>query len=272
MFHKPVLTEELLSFVDKGIWVDATIGTGGHTEAILDRFGDVFIYGIDKDKESITLTKERLKKFKDRLTIIQGNFKNLDLLIKERVSGVVFDIGLSSFQIENKERGFSHRKEGPLDMRFNQEEGLPFYTTICHLTRKEIENILRDYGEEKTARSLAKRIYSERDRIHTTFELKKLIGNDRKKLSRVFQAFRVFVNEELENLRGGLKSALSILDKGGKIVVISYHSLEDRIVKRFFLNTDSLAIITKKPIKPSSFEIASNRRARSAKMRVAEKI
>lgn len=270
MFHIPVLVDEVLSFVKNGIWVDTTLGTGGHTEAILTRFDKVFVYGIDRDIESLEIAKTRLKRFKGKIKFICGDFRNLKALIPAPVCGVLFDIGLSSFQLGDAERGFSYRLDGPLDMRVNRTNGLPLQRRLRHLTRAQIENILRDYGEERRARGIAKKIYNSRDKIETTADLRYLVGGDSRTLSRVFQAFRIFTNDELENLREGLHTALSILKKKGRIIVISYHSLEDRIVKQFFKENSYLVVLTKKPIRPSEEEIASNPRARSAKMRVAE--
>lgn len=268
MWHKPVLVKEVLSFIDNGIWVDATVGTGGHTSAILDKFDRVFVYAIDRDPESIAVARERLKRFDKRVKFIQGNFRDLSDLVQEEVTGVLFDIGLSSFQLEDSARGFSYRTDGQLDMRVDTTDGLPLYRMIKHLTKSQIEEILKNYGEERRARSLAKKIYTIRGRLFTTGDLRNIIGEYRGTLSRVFQAFRIFVNREFENLKEGLESALSIVKPGGKIIVISYHSLEDRIVKNFFRETGSIVVITKKPITPSPCEISSNRRARSAKMRV----
>ncbi|MCD5383572.1 16S rRNA (cytosine(1402)-N(4))-methyltransferase RsmH [candidate division WOR-3 bacterium] len=271
MLHNPVLVKEVLSFIDKGIWVDATLGTGGHTSAILNKFEEVFVYAIDRDLESIAVAKKRLERFEGRAEFIHGNFRSLSEFITEEVSGVIFDIGLSSFQLEDRDRGFSYRTDGPLDMRVDRLEDIPLYKKISRLTKMEIENILKNYGEERRARSLSERIYRNRDRLFTTGDLMAIIKYDRRTLSRVFQAFRIFINQELENLKQGLHSALSILKPEGKIIVISYHSLEDRIVKNFFRETKSINIITKKPIIPSASEVSSNSRARSAKMRVGSR-
>lgn len=271
MFHTPVLVGEVVSFIKDGIWVDATLGTGGHTEAILAKFDEVFVYGIDRDKNSLEVAKNRLEKFQGRVKFICDNFRNLETIIQEPVCGVLFDIGLSSFQLDDAERGFSYRFDGPLDMRLDGSDGLPLQRQLKYLTRAEIETILRNYGEERRAREIAKKIHSLRDKIETTGDLRILIGKDTRTLSRVFQAFRIFVNDELENLKAGLSSALSILKEDGRIIVISYHSLEDRIVKHFFRENTNLVVLTRKPIRPSNEEIALNPRARSAKMRVAEK-
>lgn len=272
ILHRPVLVDEVLSFIRDGIWVDATLGTGGHTDAILTRFDEVFVYGIDRDRESLEIAKKRLGKFRDRVEFICDNFSNLEKLVSEPVRGVLFDIGLSSFQLDDARRGFSYRFDGPLDMRMDRRNGLPLQRRLRHLTRTQMENILRNYGEERRARKIARKIYGLRDKIETTGDLRDLAGKDPRTLSRVFQAFRIFINDELKNLKEGLFSALSILEEGGRIIVISYHSLEDRIVKQFFKENDSLVALTKRPIRPSEEEIASNPRARSAKMRVAEKI
>ncbi len=271
MLHTPVLVDRVIWYVKGRVWVDATIGTGGHTEAILTRYKEVFIYGVDIDGETLDVARKRLRKFKGRFKLIQGNFRNLNKLIPGYFDGVLFDIGVSSFQLDDVKRGFSFRFDGPLDMRMDRNSGVALYRRFKYLRKMEIEEIIRNYGEERYARVIAGRLYDLKDKIRTTGEFRSLIGRNPKTLSRVFQAFRIFMNEELENLKGGVQSAVSKLKEGGRVTVISYHSLEDRIVKQFFKDNDNLRILTKKPITPSDEEIGLNSRARSAKMRVAEK-
>lgn len=272
MIHTPVLVKEVLLYIEGGVWVDATVGTGGHTEAILDRFSEIFIFGVDVDGEALKVARERLERFKGRFRLIHGNFRNLDKLIPCTYNGVLFDIGLSSFQLDDRSRGFSFRYDGPLDMRMDRLSGLSLKRRIRHLNQKEIEDILRMYGEEPHARGIAKTIYNLKSKIETTVDLRDVVGKDPRVLSRVFQAFRIYLNDELENLRRGLSSALSKLEKGGRIIVISYHSLEDRIVKKFFNECGALNVLTKKPLRPTQMEVRSNYRSRSAKMRVSERV
>ncbi len=302
-----MLVDEVVSFLVGAtswsrphIYVDCTIGTGEHTKAILEKSNDplswvprsqklkVKIYGIDKDVESLKIARENLTEFKNNVEFIHGNFKDLKTVIKEKearlgVDGVLFDLGMSSFQLEDPERGFGYKFDGEIDMRMDRTEGIPCFEMLNGLKEarffgeKEIKEIIEDFGEERFAKRIARSIYNALP-MKTTFELKDSIlrvipyQKHGKTLSRVFQAFRIKVNDELLNLKQGLESAVEILKSGGRIVCISYHSLEDRIVKWFFKENEHLMVLTKKPIRPSFEEVKINRRARSAKLRVAEKI
>lgn len=282
--HIPVLVKEVLFYLepsDGKVYVDCTLGTGGHTKKILQdaecKMQNIKIYGIDRDKESMEIARRNLSEFKDSVEFIHGNFKDLKEIIKERVDGVLFDLGLSSFQLGDEKRGFSYKLNGLLDMRMDREEGKPCYEFLNKLDKEELEEIIRNFGEERYSERIANSIYDALP-IETTFELRnailKVIPNryKEKTLSRVFQALRIKINDELTNLKIGLESAMDILKEGGKILCISYHSLEDRIVKHFFKEKEGLTVLTKKPVRPTFEEKKINKRARSAKMRVGIKI
>jgi len=279
--HKPVLVEEVLHYLrvrPGGVYVDCTLGTGGHTLAILG-VPDTRVYAIDIDEESIAVARKRIREMGvngSRIEIIKNNFRNIRSLIPEKVDGILFDLGLSSYQIDNPLRGFSYRFDAPLDMRFDRESGTPFYKILPHLGYEGLSRIIETYGEERMARRIARAIVGKS--IKTTFELRDLILSHVRTrrpdriLARVFQAFRIYLNHELDNLEIALNGAVDSLKLGGRICVISYHSLEDGIVKHFFRRTNELQIITKKVVRPSEEEIADNPRARSARLRCAEKI
>ena len=272
--HEPVLVEELLFWLnikENGIYVDCTLGSGGHTKAIFEKAKKVKIYGIDRDLEAISRLKIKSKKLK----VLRANFRNLSNIIEEKVNGVLFDIGISSEQIDSPERGFSYRFDGPLDLRMDQNRGVPCFELLEEFKRDDLEFILKNYGEERRSKKIAAEIIKNKPK--TTGELVEIIrritpykGRSRV-LARVFQALRIFVNDELECLREGLCEATKILEKGGRVCVISYHSLEDRIVKRYFKEEPALIVLTKKPVRPRESEVSRNPRSRSAKLRCAEK-
>jgi len=277
--HVPALVDEVIDFLhlkDNGIYLDCTVGTGGHAEAILNANKNVILYGLDRDKESLQKARENLEEFKDRVNLLHGNFKNIDNIFQaEFFDGILFDLGLSSFQLDDPSRGFAYRFNSPLDMRMDRDEPLTCEQLLKSLDKNGVEEILRSYGEERFAKRIAKRI-KERD-VVTTAELRQAVlesipgKNKEKSLSRVFQAFRIAVNDELNNLKQGLVAALKILKDGGRIVIISYHSLEDRIVKHFLREEDSLLVLTKRVIRPQKDELLRNPRVRSARLRAAEK-
>jgi 16S rRNA (cytosine1402-N4)-methyltransferase len=280
-YHIPALATEVVKFLqikDGGIYIDATVGTGGHTEAILRAKKDIFLYCLDIDGESLKIARKRLHSFKNSVKFIHANFSQLDRIgIAKKVDGVLFDLGMSSFQLDDEERGFSYKKNGPLDMRMGRESGAPLRDIIKNLTRTDIEKIIKEYGEERYFKRIAREIaYAKK--MNTTEDLKMAILSAgihkyrEKSLSRVFQAFRIFINDELRNLQKGLEHALSMLKPEGRICCISYHSLEDRIVKNYFRKEKELRILTKRPITPSPEELLRNRRVRSAKLRVVERI
>lgn len=286
-FHKPVLLQEIienLKVAKDHQYIDATVGGGGHTVEILNRGGVVL--GIDQDEEALNFTRNLLgQEYNSRLTLTKGNFKNIDKIAEKygftKVSGILFDLGISSYQVDEKSRGFSFRKEARLDMRMDKDLKVSAFEIINNEPFETLERIFLKYGEEPKAEHIAHLITKTRSHkpINTTLELAELVskvyGNPkesgRNPATRVFQALRVAVNDEINALKEGLNKSISLLDKGGRLVVISYHSLEDRIAK-FKMKNEKLKIITKKPITGSWEEIRENRRARSAKLRIAQKI
>ncbi len=289
--HQPVLLNEVINYLNPNPgenFIDCTVGAGGHSLAILEKNSPGKVLAIDWDKESLQLLKLKVN---DRLTLVNNNFKNLKQIVKEYnfypVNGILFDLGLSSWQIEESGRGFSFKKDENLDMRFQPAARLPARQgeTVQEIINKWPEQSLMEvfwkYGEERYGRRIAKRIVEERKRqsIKTTFQLKDVIEKaipyrwraDRV-LARIFQSLRIVVNDELENLKQGIEQAAEILMPGGRLVVISFHSLEDRIVKNFFKENKSLKTLIKKPIMANEEEIKKNPRSRSAKLRAAIKL
>ncbi|KPJ54839.1 hypothetical protein AMJ47_03270 [Parcubacteria bacterium DG_72] len=270
--HIPVLKKEVLKTLDpkpNENFIDCTVGEMGHTLEILNKIApNGKVLGIEWDKELYNQLK-----LQDRLILINDSYCNLKEIVKKnnfsKAAGILFDLGMSSWHIDESERGFTFLKEEPLDMRYDINQGMTAEYVLNNYSEKELEKILKEYGEEKLAKIIAKRIVKQRP-IKTTFELKRLIPK-RTKPARTFQALRIFVNDELNNLKKGLEQAVDILEPKGKIAVISFHSLEDRIVKNFFKNNNKLQIITKKPIRPSEQEQKSNYRSHSAKLRGAVK-
>lgn len=286
--HIPVLKNEVIKYLNprpNQNFVDCTFGQGGHSLAILEKIkpkGKVL--GIELDQK---LYREMKKKIKEkRLILVRNSYKNLEKIIKKRrlrVNGILFDLGLSSWHLEKSKRGFSFKRNEILDMRYDLENTLTAEKILNEWSEKEIEEILKKYGQERFAKKIAKEILKKRP-IKKTFELveaiKKATPNwyQRKKIhfaTKTFQALRIAVNDELENLKIALPQALEILERKGKLLVISYHSLEDKIVKNFFKENSKknfLKILTKKPIRPSPQEIKRNPRSRSAKLRAAMKL
>jgi 16S rRNA (cytosine1402-N4)-methyltransferase len=266
-----------------GLYVDGTAGGGGHTEGILCASApDGRVIGLDWDEEAIATCRVRLREYGDRVQLVQASFGELrEVLAGIRVNGVLLDLGVSSRQFDEPTRGFSFQREGPLDMRMSQQTTTTAREVIASESQEELARIFFVYGEERKSRAIARRIIEERQRqpIETTTQLvrviERVLGPKRGPVhpaTRVFQALRIHVNRELDNLRAGLAAATEALLPGGRVAVISFHSLEDRIVKWFFRETPSLRIVTKKPLMASEAEVAANPRARSAKLRVAEKI
>ena len=303
-FHIPVLKKEsiqqLITDID-GVYIDATLGYGGHTKSILDITSkDSKVFGIDKDKDAIEFNTNDLCDEK-RFTLKHGCFSSLDEYAKTwkiygSVNGILFDLGVSSVHLDEAERGFSFNKDAPLDMRFNQSRGKKVSEYLNKLPEKEIERILRVYGQEKFSKRIARNIIKYRkDHIITnTFELvniinKSVLVNDKHKhnATRSFQALRIFVNQELDVLREVLEKSYDVLAPKGRLVLITYHSLEDKVIKDFLIYNDQyLSAPRKMPIKPdfmnkmfnlikkikpSEDEISINPRARSAKLNVLEK-
>ncbi len=293
--HKPVMCDEVLYYLNLkpgDIVVDCTIGEGGHAQILLEAISpDGRLIGIDRDEDALTAAKENLKKFATPWrTLSHDDFRNIHqgilgrLGIKE-VNGILFDLGVSSLQLGTPERGFSMRLDARLDMRMDQHDNVSAYDLVNKLPAFDISRILREYGEERWANRIANAIVRTRERqpIVNTGQLRALVLNAipyKGKSGRIdpatrtFQAFRIAVNRELESLEEAISKAVPILKESGRICVISYHSLEDRIVKnqfRRFYNEGVLDILTKKPVRPKDVEIASNPRARSGKLRAAEK-
>ena len=304
-YHKPVLFDEVMeNIISEGdaVYVDCTLGGGGHTEGMLERSStESKVIGIDQDKEAINFAKERLKKYGNKIEIFQDNFRNLDTVIylagHNKVDRILMDIGVSSNQLDNLERGFSYRYDAKLDMRMNRNLEISAYEVVNDFSEKEIADIIYKYGEEPKSRKIAKNIveYRKNKKIETTVELSEIIiksiGKSMKKhpSKRTFQAIRIFVNKELEVLEEALDKAVNLLNNNGKLLVITFHSLEDRMVKEKFreyenpctcppeipvcvCNKKSLGkVITKKPIIAKESELNENNRAHSAKLRIFER-
>ena len=302
MFHEPVLKEEALSFLvtaKNGIYLDGTLGGGGHSEAILKNINKSGrLIALDLDNDAIHFSRTRLKH--KNFLVEQANFKNLGEVLKKlkinRVHGILLDLGVSSYQIDTAEKGFSYRVSGKLDMRMNSKQQLTAHEIANTFSEEKLCEIFKKYGEERRYRAISRVIIREREKnvIETTTDLQEIISvvlpyqNRVKSLSRIFQALRIAVNEELENLKAALESGLDYLTTGGRLVVISYHSLEDRIVKNFFKQESRrcvcppdlpicvcgepgrLKILTKRSIQPSKEEVQRNPRSRSARLRTAE--
>jgi 16S rRNA (cytosine1402-N4)-methyltransferase len=308
--HLPVMPDQVLQTLAPApgsLQIDATAGGGGHTERILEAASpDGRVLGLDADPAAIARVAERLARFGDRLVLRQANFRELADVAPEAgfgaVDGALFDLGLSSFQLADRDRGFGFRTGGPLDMRFDTGRGVPAAELLATLSADELAALFRKYGEEPAAWRIAKAIVEARRTapVESAEELAALVervvpGNPRQKrrihpATRVFQALRIAVNEELDALESGLAAAVELLRPGGRLVVLSYHSLEDRIVKRFFQaerrgctcppevpvcvcgRSPRLRLVTPKGIVPAAAEIAANPRARSARLRAAERL
>ncbi|HQB85174.1 MAG: Ribosomal RNA small subunit methyltransferase H [Parcubacteria group bacterium ADurb.Bin247] len=279
--HVPVLKEEVLRFLDikpNKNFIDCTAGEGGHTLAILGLNGPKGrVLAIDRDVRNISLVKEKAKEmgFGNRLVAVNGNYIDIESIVERYnfrdVSGIVFDLGLSSWHIDESGRGFTFTKNEFLDMRYSANNGITAWEIVNYWPEEDIVFILLNYGEENMARKIAKDIVAIRkvkkiDKSNELSEIVYRVTKSRKASARVFQALRIAVNDELENVSTVLPLAFNIIKPGGRLAVISFHSLEDRIVKKFF--KDSKAnILTKKPIIPSVEELKINPRSRSAKLR-----
>lgn len=302
--HKPVLLIEAINALavqPGGRYIDCTVGGGGHSSAILENSAPGGqLLGIDADPEAIRLANAHLSKYQNSVLLVNDNFVNIGDICQRYsyfpVHGVLFDLGLSSYQLEDDPRGFSFQHDAVLDMRFNPTQDTTAADIVNHTSEAELSLILREYGEERFSQRIARRIVQERP-INTTLQLAHIVenalGGRHGKIhpaTRTFQAIRIFVNRELEMLEIALSKAVDVLGIGGRLVVISYHSLEDRIVKHFMQkeakdcicppnipvcqcsHSASLRIINKKVIIPSEEELRDNPRSRSAKLRSAEKI
>lgn len=293
--HIPVLLEEVLDLLDigrEGIYVDGTCGMGGHALEIVKRNPKASLIAFDIDEKSLLKTKEKLTPYADRVTLYHSDFRYLPDLKMDfsNIRGIVLDLGISSYQLDSPERGFSFNREGPLDMRMDLRNKITASKIINKYSEHKLAHIFHKYGELKQAKKLARKIISKRkeSKIETTTQLCRIVEEicrwrpQRGKIhpaAKVFQAIRIEVNQELKSLSGFLERITQKIPKKARITVISFHSLEDRIIKHTFVNLalsqDShplLKILTKKPVIPSEKEIAMNSRARSAKLRAAEKI
>lgn len=306
--HESVLLGEVienLAIVPEGIYIDGTVGGGGHSAAIAAQLGEKGrLIGIDQDKEAIAAAAQRLSPYLGKVTLLHENYESIPEILKdmkiEAVDGILLDLGVSSYQIDNPKRGFSYNEDEPLDMRMDQDSALTAEEIVNTWSQEELTRILRDYGEERYASNIALQIVSMRNqkKLTTTGDLEKVVraaipmkmqrkyGNPCK---RTFQAIRIACNRELEVLENSLDPMIGVLKPGGRICVITFHSLEDRIVKQTFKRNENPCtcppefpvcvcgkksrgkVITRKPIVPSEEEIARNRRSQSAKLRVFEK-
>ena len=286
--HIPVMPEEVLSFMKinpSGKYIDGTCGLGGHSKTILSNLSNNgFLLGLDIDNEAIKICRKNLSIINSNFHIEKRSYSNFPEVLKElgiaKVDGILLDLGLSSLQLDSKNRGFSFMEDSNLDMRFNQKEKINAADIINKSSMSELADIMYYFGEERRSRLIAKKIFEHRP-IEKVQDLVTIIKkctppNKRNKtMARVFQSFRIAVNDELENLKKFMGKYIKYLKKDGKIIIISFHSLEDRIVKHCFKASSKngeLSILTKKPIMSSKMEQASNSRSKSAKLRCAVKI
>lgn len=307
--HISVLLEETidsLAIKPDGIYVDGTLGGGGHSLEICKRLGEGGrLIGIDQDEDAIKAATERLKDYKDKVTIVHSNYQEIDSVLRELsisgVDGIVLDLGVSSYQLDNAERGFSYREDAPLDMRMDRSKEMTAYEIVNNYSESELFRVIKNYGEDNFAKNIAKHIVKARETkpIETTFELNEIIkaaipakmrqgtGHPSKK---TFQAIRIELNRELEVLENSIDKMIGLLNPGGRLSIITFHSLEDRIVKNLFRDNMNPCtcppnfpvcmcgkvptgkIITRKPIAPSEEELEYNKRAKSSKLRVFERI
>lgn len=307
--HKSVLLDETienLNIKPDGIYVDGTLGGGGHSYQVAKRLSDKGrLIGIDQDADAIKAASERLEEFKDRVTIVRNNYCNMDVVLKElgisKVDGIILDLGVSSYQLDTKDRGFSYNVDTELDMRMDTRQETTARDIVNGYSEFDLYRIIRDYGEDKFAKNIAKHIVAARQEkpINTTFELNEIIkaaipmkvratgGHPSK---RTYQAIRIELNKELDVLKNSIDMMIDHLNPGGRFCIITFHSLEDRIVKTGFKNAENPCtcppdfpvcvcgkkpkgkIITRKPIVPSDVELEENSRAKSSKLRVFEKI
>jgi len=286
--HKPVLVDEVLESLAPeggGVYVDLTLGAGGHAEAILERSSpNGILLGLDQDPEILEIAKENLSSFGERVTIEQGNFTDAARIFSDHegaIHGALLDLGLSSLQLDRPERGFSIKKDGPLDMRMNPDSAVTAEEFVNKASREELMHAVGVLGEEPRARAVVEAILDERQKrpLFRTSDLRELIEGVYKRRSgkihpatRAFQGLRMQINREIESLGEGLEAALRLLRRGGRLAVVSFHSGEDRVVKEFFKARKSageLSIVGGGIIRPTQAEVRRNRRSRSARLRVA---
>ncbi len=288
--HTPVLVAEVVRFLNPnrdGIYVDCTLGAGGHTLALLERCARCRVIGLDVDPDALSLARERLSVYErsGRIKILRESYTNITSILRsegiEKVDGLLADLGVSSMHLDNPSRGFSFKEEGPLDMRMNPSADKTAYEVVNFYEEEKIAKIISEYGQERFAKRIAREIVKSRP-IRTTKDLVEAVSRaippaEKRKRKRhfatkTFQAIRIEVNNELGNIKVLLEQAVDVMKVGGRIAVISFHSLEDRIVKNHFRNSEKLKVITKKPVTPTERERRTNPRSRSAKLRVAERI
>ncbi len=307
--HVPVLLEETIEWLNvrpDGIYVDGTLGGGGHAFAVCSRLSEKGrLIGIDQDEEALLAAGKRLERFRDRVTLVHGNYCEMRSKLRkmgiERVDGIVLDLGVSSYQLDSAERGFSYREDAPLDMRMDRRKTLTARDIVNGYSEESLYRIIRDYGEDRFAGTIARHIVAARQKkdIGTTGELSEIIkgaipararaagGHPAK---RTFQAIRIELNQELEVLENSLDDMIDLLKPGGRICVITFHSLEDRIVKTIFRTNENPCTcpsnfpvcvcgkkpkgraVVKKPIIPGQEELEKNKRSKSSKLRVFERI
>lgn len=311
--HTPVLLEETidgLKIKKDGIYVDATLGGGGHSEKILEKVdeGTGFVIGIDQDEDAISHTKDKLKKYidKKKLFIVKNNFENVDAVLDslniEKIDGILYDLGVSSYQFDEESRGFSYNKDAKLDMRMDKENTLTCEMLVNDFSEEEIYKIIEEYGEDNFAKNIAKKIveYRQNKRIENTLELVEIIKSaipaklrytgvkGKNPAKRTFQAFRIYINRELEVIDNSLDKVVDRVNEGGRICVITFHSLEDRLVKNKFKTFKNPCtcpkgypcvcgkkskghIVNKKVITAKDLELDKNKRSKSAKLRIFER-
>lgn len=306
--HKSVLLEETIEYLNvrpDGIYVDGTLGGGGHAYHVCEKLSERGRYiGIDQDRAAIAAASERLAPFKDRVTIVRNNYENMDLVLKEleisSVDGILLDLGVSSYQLDTLERGFSYKEDTILDMRMDDRQEMTAKDIVNGYSEGDLFRIIRDYGEDKFAQNIAKHIVEARKKapIETTGELVEIIKaaiparvrmNGGHPAKKTFQAIRIELNRELDVLEHSLDKMIDLLNPGGRLCIITFHSLEDRIVKVNFKRNENPCtcppgfpvcvcgkvskgkVITKKPVLPSEEELIENKRAKSAKLRVFER-
>lgn len=306
--HKSVLLEETIEYLNvrpNGIYVDGTLGGGGHAYHVCEKLSGQGRYiGIDQDRAAIAAASERLAPFKDRVTVVRNNYENMDLVLKELgiggVDGILLDLGVSSYQLDTLERGFSYKEDTVLDMRMDDRQEMTAKDIVNGYSEGDLFRIIRDYGEDKFAQNIAKHIVEARKKapIETTGELVEIIKaaiparvrmNGGHPAKKTFQAIRIELNRELDVLENSLDKMIDLLNPGGRLCIITFHSLEDRIVKVNFKRNENPCtcppgfpvcvcgkvskgrVITKKPVLPSEEELIENKRAKSAKLRVFER-
>ena len=303
--HIPVMREDVLELLEQAsprVLVDATVGLGGHAEALLERFPAAHLVGIDQDQDALQRAQQRLQRFGDRFEVWHGNFSQVDVGLQQlgvtKVDGALLDLGVSSMQIDDPERGFSYMRDGPLDMRMDPSQQRTAADLICEAPEAEIARVLWEFGEEKLSRRIARRIVQARERqpLRSTSELADVVRgcvSGRKpvsSLARVFQSVRMWVNGELESLAEGLGRMLGVLAPGAIFVVLSYHSLEDRVVKQLFRQqvdgcvcppglpecgcgfVAQYRLLTRRARRASEAEVEQNVRARSVRLRALQRV